>query len=393
MRGSIGKLWIDARGAALPLAVFTLALLSSLILGLSLMSATEPTIAANQLLTAQARALAEAGIDQALWALRHPEAPNGLSDPLPARVPSPYDGSRLVAVAAAGAALGGFRVAVSSGAAQNERNVLSIGWAPTDDPGDRRPKAHQRIAGTLWRLGGPAESAPCALCVRGNLEVGSDAAVDARMDTRCGGKQGAWASGEATVAASARIWGADGNDQPNETSDYAGAQPAEAALGWIFTDADLLALKRMALARGSYYRGAVTFDASHPAPEGLVFVDTATGAPATAGTQAAQLARLELRGGTFRGWLIVAGSLEISGDARVRGLVYAQDAFVYRGAAPGGIEGQVVATGLRGGSASLSRTGGGAALTFDCSAAAGGDGTVPRGWMLKAGSYREPPDP
>jgi len=149
----------------------------------------------------------------------------------------------------------------------------------------------------------------------------------------------------------------------------------------------------VARARGSYYRGSVLFDASRPAPEGLVFVDTASGAPITDATPAADLARAELRGGAFRGWLVVAGSLEISGDARVRGLAYAQDGFAYRGAMPGGIEGQVVAAGVRGGSGSLSRTGVGPVLTFDCAAAAGGDGTVPRGWMLKAGSYREPPDP
>jgi hypothetical protein len=102
---------------------------------------------------------------------------------------------------------------------------------------------------------------------------------------------------------------------------------------------------------------------------------------------------VEIRGGAFRGWIIAAGSLEISGDARVRGLAYAQDGFAYRGAAPGGIEGQVVTVGVRGGSASLSRSGSGSALAFDCGAAATGDGTVPKGWMLKAGTYRELPDP
>jgi hypothetical protein len=195
------------------------------------------------------------------------------------------------------------------------------------------------------------------------------------------------------VAPTAKVWGADGNDTPNEDGDYAQAQPANAALAWIFTDADLLALKRLARARGSYYRGSVLFDASHPAPGGLVFVDTASEAPVTDATPAADLARAELRGGAFRGWLVVAGSLEISGDARVQGLAYAQDGFAYRGAMPGSIEGQIVAAGVRGGSGSFSRTGAGPALTFDCAQASGSDGTVPRGWMLKAGSYREPPDP
>jgi len=384
---------MDERGAALPLAVVTLVLLSSLILGLSVMSATEPTIAANQLRTAQARALAEAGIEQALWALANPEAPNGLPDPLPATVPPPFDGSRLIVVSAAGAPLGGFRLAVVAGTARNERDVVSVGWVPTDDSADIRLKAHQRIAGTLWRLRAPAESAPCALCVRGNLDITDQVTVDARADRRCGGKRGAWSSGEVTVAPSAKIWGADGNDTPNESGDYVQAQPADAALAWIFTDADLIALKRLARSRGSYYRGSVVFDSLHPAPEGLVFVDTLSGAPITDATPPAELARAEIRGGEFRGWLIIAGSLEISGDARVRGLAYAQDGFAYRGVTPGSIEGQVVTAGVRGGSASLSRSGGGSALTFDCAAAAAGDGTVPKGWMLKAGSYRELSDP
>jgi hypothetical protein len=387
------RLSTDERGAALPLAVVTLVLLASLILGLSVMSATEPTIAANQLRTAQARALAEAGIEQALWALANPEAPDGLPDPLPATVPPPYDGSRLIVMAAAGLPLGGFRLVVVAGATQNERDVLSVGWVPTDDSGDIRLKAHQRIKGTLWRPRVPAESAPCALCVRGNLDVTDQATVDARADRRCGGKRGAWSSGEVAVASSTKIWGADGNDTPNEPGDYLQAQPADAALAWIFTDADLVALKRLARSRGTYYRGSVVFDPLHPAPEGLVFVDTLSGAPVTAATPPAEFARAEMRGGAFRGWLIVAGSLEISSDARVRGLAYAQDGFAYRGTTPGGIEGQVVAAGVRGGSASLSRTGDGPALIFDCGAAATGDGTVPRSWMLKAGSYREISDP
>ena len=186
--------------------------------------------------------LAEAGIEQALWALANPEAPNGLPDPLPATVPPPYDGSRLVVVAAAGAPLGGFRLAVVAGAAQNERNVLSVGWVPTDDRGDNRLKAHQRISGTLWRLRVPAESAPCALCVRGDLDITDQMTVDARADRRCGGKRGAWSSGKVTVASSAKILGADGNDAPNEAGDYVQSQPADAALGWLFTEADLVAL-------------------------------------------------------------------------------------------------------------------------------------------------------
>lgn len=385
----IGK---DERGAALPLAIVTLILFAALLLSLSVMSATEPLIASNQLHTAQADALAEAGIERALWAVQRPDAPDGLPHPLPAVVPAPYDGSRLITLAADGTSAGGFRLTVRPGLIPNERYVLAVGWVPTDDAGDLRPKAHRPITATLWRPRVPAESAPCALCVTGDLALDDAVTVDARADLRCGGKLGAWASGGISVAPAARILGSDGNDLPNESGDYRQGQPAAAALPWTFAEADLLALKRLARARGTYYQGAVVFDSSRPAPEGLVFVDTKTGATATDATPADELARAELRGGTFRGWLVVAGTLEVSGDARLRGLAYAQDGFAYRGAAPGGLEGQIVAAGLRGGKTTLSRTGEGSALTFDCSAATDGDGTVPAGWRVKAGSYREPPD-
>jgi hypothetical protein len=382
----------DERGAALPLAAITLALLASLLISLATMSATEPIIASNQLLSAQALALAEAGIERALWAVQRPDAPDGLPSPLPNAVPAPYDGNRLIALAVDGIASGGFRLTVSPGAAPNERQVVSVGWAPTDDTRDFRPKGQRRITATLWRVRVPAEMAPCALCALGDLAVNDAVTVDSRADLRCGGKIGAWSNGTATLASTARVLGSDGNDVPNEAGDYQQAQSAGAAAAWTFEAADLLALKRLARARGTYYQGAVVFDSSNPAPEGLVFVDTSTGGSATATTPTDQLARVEMRGGAFKGWLVVAGTLEISGDARIRGLAYALDGFAYRGEAPGVIEGQVVAAGLRGGGVSFSRTGGGPALTFDCAAARDGDGTVPAGWRVKAGSYRTDPN-
>ena len=382
----------DERGAALPLAMVTLALLASLLISLSILSGTEPLIASNQLLTAQAHALAEAGIERALWAVQRPEAVDGLPYPLPNTVAAPYDGSRLITLSTNGNTSGGFRLTVSPGTAPNERQVLSIGWVPTDEASDPRPKAHRRISATLWRVRVPADIAPCALCVLGDLALDDTVTVDAQADLRCGGKWGSWSSGAVSAAPSAQVLGSDGNNVPNETSDYRQGQPADAAIAWSFGHADLLALKKLARARGAYYQGTVVFDSSNRVPDGLVFVDTTTGTPVTGVTPAEELARVELRSGAFKGWLVVAGTLEISGDARMRGLAYAQDGFAYRGAAPGGIEGQVISAGLRGGGTTFSRTGGGSALTFDCAAARDGDGTVPAGWRLKAGSYRDPPD-
>ena len=383
----------DERGAALPLAMITLSLLATLVLGLSMLTVSEPLIASNQLQSAQAQGLAEAGLERALWAVQRPQDQAGLPHPLPMPSPAPYDGSRLIALSTSGVSTGGFRLTVLPGAASNERQVVSVGWMPTDDPADLRPRAHRRITATLWRVRVPAELAPCALCALGNLTLEESAVVDARADLACGGgKSGAWASGTVSLATGARILGADGDDVLNGPADYRSAQPGEAADAWTLSEADLNALKRLARARGTYFQGTVVFDAAHPAPEGLIFVDSMSGRPITATTASEELARAEMRGGAFHGWLIVAGSIEISGDARLRGLAYAQDGFTYRGSSPGGIEGQVIAAGRRGGSSVLSRTGEGPALTFDCSAATDGDGTVPAGWRIKPGSYREPAD-
>src|SRR5687768_3988436 len=90
----------DERGVALPMAMMTLLLLTTLMLAFAVLSQTEPIIAANQLRVAQARALAESGFERALWALRNPADANGLASPLPLANPgvatstavAPYDG-------------------------------------------------------------------------------------------------------------------------------------------------------------------------------------------------------------------------------------------------------------------------------------------------------------
>jgi len=380
----------DEHGAALPLAMITLSLLATLLVGLAMLTATEPLIASNQLLSAQAQSLAEAGVERALWAVQRPQADTGIPRTLSTPAPAPYDGSQLVPLSPIDLPNGGFRLTILPGTVSNERQVVSVGWMPTDDPADLRPKAQRRITATLWRVRVPAELAPCAVCTLGDLVLEESAAVDARVDLTCGAKVGAWASGAVSLAATARILGADGDDAPNGSADYRSGQPAETAEAWKLGEADLAALKRMARARGTYFQGTVVFDAAHPAPEGLIFVDSMSGAPISPTTPPEELARVELRGGALRGWLVVAGSIEVAGDARLRGLAYAQDSFTYRGSSPGGIEGQIVAAGQRGGGARLSRTGDGPTLAFDCAAATDGDGTVPAGWRLKPGSYREP---
>ena len=83
---------IDQRGVALPMAMLALLILSSVMIGFSVLGATEPTIANNQLMATQARALAEAGVERAIWALNNPTEPKGVPSGGP--IPRLYDGSR-----------------------------------------------------------------------------------------------------------------------------------------------------------------------------------------------------------------------------------------------------------------------------------------------------------
>ncbi|MEK7838438.1 MAG: PilX N-terminal domain-containing pilus assembly protein, partial [candidate division NC10 bacterium] len=91
----LARILSGQRGIALPMALIALLILTALVVAFSVLSTSEPTIAANHLRVAQARALAEAGVERAVWALTNSTATGGLLDPLPSPVPAPYDGSQL----------------------------------------------------------------------------------------------------------------------------------------------------------------------------------------------------------------------------------------------------------------------------------------------------------
>src|SRR5712691_8022222 len=97
----------DERGIALPMAMIVMAILTSLMIAFAVLATSELQIAGNQMASAQARALAESGLERALWALTTGEsspATGGvlLLDPsynlLPSSVSPLYDGSRFIAV-------------------------------------------------------------------------------------------------------------------------------------------------------------------------------------------------------------------------------------------------------------------------------------------------------
>jgi hypothetical protein len=377
-------------GAVLPVAMLILVVLSAVLLGLSLLTGQEPLIASNHVMIVQAQALAEAGLERALWALSTPESVDGIAWSGPAA--APYDGSAFLGVATeSGAMLGGFRLTVS-GEGDRQREVAATGLVP----GDAGPlgRARQDITATLIRLRFPASLA--GLTVRGDLAIGDGVTVDASADGSCGDRAGTWSSGVTTAGAGAQVQGRSGDAAiPNEPIDMQQVQPVGGFDALAFSAAELQALKAVARVRGTYYQGAVTFDTSRRIPDGVVFVDTATGQAITDATPATDLAAVTVGegaagpGGSFRGWLVVNGSLSVGGDVTIQGLAYAADRFSQTGAAR--VMGAVMAGHVRSTAPSLvdSRPAGDAALVWSCEAGRTGGGRIPQRWMVKPGSYRE----
>ena len=378
------------RGAVLPLTMLILLVLSVVLIGLSMLTRQEPLIASNHVMIVQAQALAEAGLERALWALSTPESPDGI--PWSARAAAPYDGSGFIAVASEfGVVLGGFRLTIG-GEGDRQREVTAVGLVP----GDVGPlgRARQDISATLIRLRFPAP--PAGLAVRGDLTIGDGVAVDARADGGCGNRAGTWSAGVTTVGAGAQIQGGHGDPAiPNEPTDIHQHQPAGAFDALAFTVAELQALKAVSRVRGTYYQGAVTFDASRRIPDGVIFVDTVSGGPITDATHDADLAAVSIvdgaagPGGSFRGWIIVNGSLSVAGGVTLQGLTYVADRLSQTGAAR--LVGAAMAGHVRSKATSLvdARPPGDAALVWSCEAGRTGGGRIPQRWMVKPGSYRE----
>jgi hypothetical protein len=387
----------DQRGVALPLAMLALVVMTVLIIGFSVLSASEPNIANNQMRVAQARGIAEAGMERAIWAVNNPLDASGVPNPL-ILAPAPYDGLTFVNVAANGTNLGGFRVTVSNGAAANERNIVSDGWVPNDTATNR---AKQRITVTVAKL--RFLDPPAGLAVRGELDVSGNATIDARADTSCGNKAGTMSLGATTISSGAAdVWGADGNNVKNQATDALQNVPSPVFDTFTYSNDELSMLKSLAQANGTYYQGTVTFNAGNQLPNGIVYVDTVSGqnidqnGPNT--TPTSDFASVSVNGnapadasGIFSGWLIVAGTVSIAGNFQMHGLVYVLNDLSYTGTGTGRIDGAVITQNVRDTSTTSIDTnaGGNAGIYYNCNYAKTGGGQVPQTYRIKAGTYRE----
>ena len=396
MKGSLGSRRRSSEsGIALPMALIVLGLLTTLTLAFLAITVSEPSIAMNQMMNAQARAIAESGLERAIWALSKgetaPATTGALADPLPSPVPAPYDGSQYVAMGA-----GGFIVTVADGAATNERVVTSIGYVPNNT----NPIAIKKIQTVVSKV--KSLDPPCAICAGGENPPGTASQIQIGGSASINGSSasGAQYCAGVTPTAAAYASGPIGtNGHPDLTAPPGGVaiaanQPASSFAPFLFTDSDMAILKSLAKANGTYYQGDQHW--TSPQPNGVIFVDTPSGNPFTNNSPDSDIIGVDIHGNWrsgWSGWLVVAGSIQISGNMNLTGLIYAQNDVTLHGAGGGRISGAVISTNRLDTSSTNVDTDdiGNAPLTYNCPAVRDGGGTIPQGWFVKPGTFKDVP--
>ena len=385
------------RGVALPMAMLTLMILSALMIAFSMLAASEPVLANNQLQVAQARSVAESGVERAIWALNNPADPNGIPNPLVTPA-APYDGSTTTAVMQNGVQIGVFTVSVTNGTLPNERVIVATGWTPTNTGAG--PKVKQKVQVSVMQFLFSALPPPGALTVRGEVNASGNTLIDSRSDTSCGNKAGTYTQGSTETGGSAAVYGADGNNTQNQSTDVVQNVPDSNFDAFTLKNADLNALKRLAKARGTYYQGTVLFNSGNQMPNGVIFIDTVSGnnIDVSGTTPSSDFASVTIHGnapasadGIFHGLLIVNGTLTINGNFKMYGLAYATNDFTYVGTGTGEIDGAVVSRNIRDTSSTTidTNTGGNATIRYNCSYVKNGGGQIPPGFLPEKGTYKE----
>jgi len=385
-------------GIAMPMAMIALVLLSALIIAFSMLAASEPVIANNQLQVAQARAVAESGVERAIWALNNPTDPKGIPNPLVTPA-APYDGTTTIAVMQNGAQVGVFTVSVTNGSVANERVIVATGWVPSDTAAN---KVKQKIQVSVLQFLFSGFPPPAALTVRGEIGIGGNTLIDSRSDTSCGNKAGTNSEGLTTTGGSGTVYGADGNNTANQATDVVQYVPDATLDQYMLSNKDLNQLKKLAQANGTYYQGTVLFDSSNQLNNGIVFVDTVSGNNIDVNgantTPTSDFASVEIHGGApsspdgiFHGVIVVNGSLSINGNFQMYGLVYATNDLTYVGTGTGQIVGAALSRNIRDTSATSidTNTGGNAAIIYNCNYAKTGGGTSNPGFLPEKGTYKE----
>lgn len=417
--GALRSLLYNERGVALPMALFSLLLLTSLSIAFLTLGQTEPVISNNHLRTSQARAMAEAGVERVIWALSNTST-TGVSEPAANTVwGSPYDGTKWFRVSDRG----GFVAWVKGGQTDNYQMVVqSVGRIATNSPADGSTysssstdltSAH-RIKVTVTRFPEFGLNAPCALCVNGDLVVKGNATISSTADTSCGNKYGVGVTsgsslcigGDNACSESDAQWGNTGSvngatgssASANDSTDYT---RSASMTNMSLSTSQMDALRQMAKSQGTYYQtgttskcgdgasgtqdctpcsgGTCSFSAANTVPsngKSIVFVD---GNFDTSGNP--------YQNDAFTGWIIVNGSSTINGNGTINGLLYAVND-ISSSSGTNTINGLVVSANTTNASGIDSTAGGTMNINFNC-ANASGQNNFAKKWFPVPGTWRE----
>ena len=439
----------DQRGIALPLALILLTLLMSLTLAFLTMGATEPTIAANLKSGEMALAAAEAGIERAIWALSNPTVDTaGVNTKLNNlnAIPAAYSGGTLFTPLVGGTT---YSVAITIPPAAGclvgpvclraDGYVVRNGVAVPAQPGDllqADTAAHRVVrlqvtaSGPGSTVGGPATPAnvtlPGALTVAGTVQQSGNSLVDGShqangVSNNCATKAGITIRDKTTLPNGTVIT----NTVVQQSSAVTDGQPDQQTLTasqfnkYLFTDAQLAALKALAQSHGKYIQpssntqfdlkdvpGSVSGDGTIWGPgivDGLMFVDTVNGQPLGSPPDASKLASVKITGANNSGWLIVMGSIRIDGNVTYNGLVYSHNDLSYKGTGTGGIFGAILSANAVDAVATVvdDDMSGNSKIYYDCNKVANGGGSFSQSVLdglnrvivvVTPGSWREIPN-
>jgi hypothetical protein len=389
---------MNEKGIALPTAMIVLSVLVALAVAFLVLAASEPQIGYNQMAASQARAVAETGVERALWALTKFDTDPGFADPPPLDgantnpAPAPYNGTVFMPVAN----LGVFKVTVADGAVANEKLITAVGFVPNQNNPTAIKKVQVRVI--KFKLIDP----PCAMCAGGeappgtdtDLRIGGNATISAADTGKnfCPGvnpKATVMSQGQTIENGSPNVTAPPGDPPPPAT--LPGVAQSDFA-PFLLKDADMAMLKSLAKTNGTYFQGDTSL--TSPPKNGVLFVDTPSGNPLTNASPSSDIPTLDIHGdwsSGFSGWIVVAGSLKISGNVKITGLVYAQNDASLQGLGTGAINGAVITTNRVDTSATNfdSVDIGQAPLSYDCMAVRTGGGALPQGWTVAAGTYVE----
>ena len=394
MKRSLAHRHGSEAGIALPMTLILMMLVTALTVAFLAFTSTEPVIAANQMANAQARAIAESGVERALWALTKgdsdPAAVGAIPNPLPnpPTADAPYNGGTFFNVAG-----GQVKVTVTNGAASNERIIEAVGYVPNA----ASPLAIKKIQTVVTRI--KKLNPPCALCAGGeaplgittNVRIGGSASISAaRMgDNYCSDvvpQAAAYSAGAINTNGNPTITG------PSGGSGMMTNQPQSNFTDFLLTDNDMATLKALAKANGTYYQGSQSWNA--PPPNGIIFVDTPSGNPLGPLSPSSDLITVDIHGNWsqgWNGWLVVAGSIAISGNVTMSGLIYSQNDIDLHGAGGGSLTGAIVSTNRVDTQSTNVDTEdiGNAPINYDCNLVRNGGGVIPQNWTVKPGTFRD----